>query len=199
MVISKTIPMSINRAQSLLKRVWTDRHLNDWHSDVLETFVRILRPKVYVELGVYRCETFNRLQKFSFSSYGVDIDVSAGRFMKGSGSTFIHGDSLVAFEFLQNAGLEIDFLFIDGDHRSKAVKRDLANLVPLMSPNGLIALHDTWPRSEEFAADGYCSDSFRVPNEINLGTLGDWTSVTVPVHPGLTICARRHQLPAWVS
>jgi cephalosporin hydroxylase len=39
-------------------------------------------------------------------------------------------------------GEKIDFLFIDGDHRYDAVKRDLEMYSPLVRKGGIIALHD---------------------------------------------------------
>jgi predicted O-methyltransferase YrrM len=39
----------------------------------------------------------------------------------------------------------VDFLFIDGDHRYEAVKRDFELYVPLVRPGGVVALHDVSP------------------------------------------------------
>ncbi len=40
------------------------------------------------------------------------------------------------------AGNKLDFLFIDGDHTYEGVKKDLEMYRPLLSDDGLIALHD---------------------------------------------------------
>jgi predicted O-methyltransferase YrrM len=47
------------------------------------------------------------------------------------------------------AGGTIDFLFIDGDHTYAGVKQDFELYSPLLSKDGLIALHDIAPRPEE--------------------------------------------------
>ena len=39
-------------------------------------------------------------------------------------------------------GRELDFLFIDGDHRYEGVKRDFEMYLPLVRKGGIIALHD---------------------------------------------------------
>jgi predicted O-methyltransferase YrrM len=39
-------------------------------------------------------------------------------------------------------GRKIDFLFIDGDHRYKGVKKDWTLYAPLVKRNGLVAFHD---------------------------------------------------------
>ena len=51
----------------------------DFHVDFIVHLASILRPKCYVELGVYECETFNRVSKFSEESYAVDINPVAGK------------------------------------------------------------------------------------------------------------------------
>lgn len=40
----------------------------------------------------------------------------------------------------------LDFLFIDGDHRYKGVRRDFELYEPLVAPAGLIAFHDILPQ-----------------------------------------------------
>lgn len=194
-----SISSPLNRIQNRYFQLRNKQFLYEWHADVLEDFVRVLKPRVYVELGVYQCTTFNRIQKFCSSSFAIDIDKSAADFVRGKRSTFIHGGSDVASDFFRSSNLTIDFLFIDGDHQSEAVKRDLVNLIPLMSSTGIVILHDTWPKNEHYASDGYCSDSFRIPTEINRGTFGNWAAVSIPIHPGLTICTRSDQLPDWAS
>ncbi|MBU37734.1 MAG: methyltransferase, partial [Anaerolineaceae bacterium] len=39
-------------------------------------------------------------------------------------------------------GDAIDFLFIDGDHRYEAVRRDFQLYSPLLRPGGIVAFHD---------------------------------------------------------
>lgn len=43
----------------------------------------------------------------------------------------------------------IDFLFIDGDHTYEGVKQDFQLYSQLVADNGIIALHDITPRSDE--------------------------------------------------
>ncbi len=39
---------------------------------------------------------------------------------------------------------EVDFLFIDGDHRYEGVKADYDNFRPLVRPGGIVAFHDIY-------------------------------------------------------
>ena len=51
------------------------------------------------------------------------------------------------FEELEDllAGRRVDFLFIDGDHTYRGVKRDFAMYAPLVREGGIIAFHDILP------------------------------------------------------
>ncbi len=42
-------------------------------------------------------------------------------------------------------GRPVDFLFLDGDHRYEAVRRDFELYAPLVRPGGLVAFHDVSP------------------------------------------------------
>ena len=53
-----------------------------WHVDFIVHLASVLRPDVYVELGIYECETFNRVSKFSRKSFGVDISSNAENYFK---------------------------------------------------------------------------------------------------------------------
>ena len=46
-------------------------------------------------------------------------------------------------------GAKLDFLFIDGDHTFAGVKQDFEMYSTLVSPGGVIALHDIVPRPDE--------------------------------------------------
>jgi predicted O-methyltransferase YrrM len=44
---------------------------------------------------------------------------------------------------------EIDFLYVDGDHRYEAVSADIRNYVPFVRAGGLVAFHDYKPAGKE--------------------------------------------------
>lgn len=44
-------------------------------------------------------------------------------------------------------GRLVDFLFLDGDHRYEAVRRDFELYEPLVRPGGLVAFHDVSPNT----------------------------------------------------
>jgi len=45
----------------------------NWHEDFIVHLASLVRPKVYVELGLYHCALFNRIIPFAEQLIGVDI------------------------------------------------------------------------------------------------------------------------------
>jgi cephalosporin hydroxylase len=77
---------------------------------------------------------------------------------------------------------EIDFLFIDGDHREEAVRRDFENYSPLVRDGGVIAFHDiayekgsvyygVKPLWEELKAKFRTEEMIEKPGEYGIGVL----------------------------
>ena len=55
------------------------------HGDLIVAFAKMLKPKTYVELGVYKCEIVNKMIPWVQDTvYAVDIQKDAGLFMKKS-------------------------------------------------------------------------------------------------------------------
>lgn len=50
---------------------------------------------------------------------------------------------LAAPLYIQNDGRPIDILFIDGDHSTAAVLKDIMHWIPLLVVGGVVAFHDT--------------------------------------------------------
>jgi predicted O-methyltransferase YrrM len=44
-------------------------------------------------------------------------------------------------------GRPVDYLFLDGDHRYEAVRRDFELYTPLVRPGGIVAFHDISPKT----------------------------------------------------
>jgi hypothetical protein len=52
-----------------------------------------------------------------------------------------------------------DFCFIDADHSRQAVRRDFYGILPHISDEGLICLHDTNPATKADTDPGLCGDA----------------------------------------
>lgn len=60
----------------------------------------------------------------------------------------------------------IGLAFIDGEHHYDYVKRDFENCFKLLSDDGYIFLHDTYPYNEELVLGDYCADSYKMRQEL---------------------------------
>jgi len=123
---------------------------NNWHEDFIVHLASILKPKVYVELGLYHCALFNRIEPFAKKLIGVDTSTEAGRYMKKSHKTkFINSTTDSYAKALKKKPIKIDMLFIDADHSKKSVMRDFNNFFPYVVDQGLILLHDGYPENKK--------------------------------------------------
>lgn len=171
----------------------------NWHENFIVHLASILKPEVYVELGLYQCELFNQIVPYSKKLFGVDIKAAAGTFMeKASGkSEFFHGTTDSFAQILGSRNIVIDLLFIDANHSKESVLADFHNYFPHVRDQGLILLHDAYPKNVQYADPGYCGDGYKAIAELAKKT-DTYEMMTIPQHPGIAICRkRRSQLP-WI-
>ncbi|MFZ3377560.1 MAG: class I SAM-dependent methyltransferase, partial [Chthoniobacterales bacterium] len=132
--------------------------------------MREFRPKVFVELGVWKGESY-----FTFCQsveengvatqcYGIDTwrgDAHAGIYGPEIGNEVVAYNSrysrfshLMAMTFKEAAGEfsdgSIDLLHIDGAHRYEDVKKDFETWLPKLSQNGIVLFHDVTARVKGF-------------------------------------------------
>ena len=171
--------------------------LENWHEDFIVHLASILKPKTYVELGLYKCELFNRIIPHSENLIGVDILEKWGEYMEKSEKTkFICSSTDEYHEQLQKNPLVIDMLFIDANHSKESVKKDFENFFPFVSDQGIILLHDGYPKNEKYTDPGYCGDGYKAIEELSKNT-DKYEMTTIPIHPGLTICRKRIKHLPW--
>ncbi len=159
--------------------------ITSWHSHIPLAFflVQSLQPRRIVELGTHKgdsycafCQAVDQLaldtECFAIDSWEGDRHAGSygdaiyqeltqyhqpryGRFSQLIRSRF--DDALDHFE-----SASIDLLHIDGLHTYEAVKHDFESWLPKMRPGGLVLLHDTGVRTEDFGV-------WRLWNEISPG------------------------------
>ncbi len=169
----------------------------DWHETFIVQLASILRPKIYVELGLYQCAVFNRVIPFAEKLIGVDIEISAGKYMIPSSKTeFTCASTLEFAQMVKNKPIQIDMLFIDADHSKEAILRDFSNMFPFVAPHGLILLHDTHPGDVSLIDPKFCGTAYSAISELSLENK-EYEMVTIPVSPGLTICRKRKTQLSW--
>lgn len=152
----------------------------NWHEDFIVHLARLVRPKLFVKLGLFQCALFNRITPYAEKSIGVDIQPEAGNYMKRSMDTrFVEGTTQEFAKELEVNPLQINMLFIDADHSKTAVLQDFHEFFPFIAPRGLILIHDSLPENAEMMKSGLGRDT------------QSYELMTIPVSPGLTICRKR--------
>jgi predicted O-methyltransferase YrrM len=173
-------------------------NVNDlWHTKFLGEFLRVINPSVTVEIGIALGDTTRVFSRFSNEVFAIDIDESAAtRVSKLRNVKAMIGDSSALMRGLLDQGVRADFVFIDGDHRIEKVMSDFEVATALMNPNGIIGIHDTYPRNQSFISteNEWCGNSYLAPSYIQ-ERFPDWSTITIPVHPGLTLAQRLEMTP----
>jgi predicted O-methyltransferase YrrM len=169
----------------------------NWHEHFIEYLAKVVHPNVYVELGLYRCSLFNLIIPYANELIGVDINPDAEKYLKKSEKvTFYSMDTSKFAEKLKLEPILIDMLFIDADHSKEAVINDFTNFFPFVKQHGLIMIHDTHPKSEEFLSQEWCNNSYQAIEDLSINT-DNYELVTIPVHPGLTLIRKRVAQLSW--
>ena len=175
-----------------------DPRAQSWHPRFIASLARKLKSRNYLEVGVYRGETFRKVAKQVENAMAIDIDPQALRAVQrvANGEKFL--GTLQEFA-ITNPARMFDLVFIDANHDQKAVFEDFASAAKLTEQHGLILLHDTWPKNRAFSSQNFCGDAFIAVSRIR-ESFPEWHCVTLPIHPGLTICQRVSSTPdaLWV-
>lgn len=188
----------------------------DLHGKVIETsawiehvpfaffLISALRPKVFIELGVYTGNSFNafchavRQLKTETTCYGVDT-------WRGDEHASFYNEALYEdllkyqqkeFDFASllkmtfDEALDkfqdgtVDLLHIDGYHTYEAVRHDFESWLPKMSGRGVVIFHDTEVRERNFGvyklfeeiSSLYPSFNFKHGYGLGVVAVGDKTS-----------------------
>lgn len=114
----------------------------------LKTLHDTLKPAVYLEIGVETGRTL-RLAGPATTAVGIDPAPRLPADAPLAGRVRVIAMTSQAFfadaEATASLPGAIDLAFIDGDHRFPAVLHDFIAVEAHMAPDGIIALHDTWP------------------------------------------------------
>jgi len=168
----------------IFKENFNKRLTFDWSSkplrfDVINNIIKIKKYKNYLEIGCFENENFDKI--YIESKTGVD-PVSGGTVRDTSDNFFLKNQILY------------DIIFIDGLHIYNQVRKDIANSLKFLKPNGIIILHDCLPlkirdqmvpRSHEH----WNGDTWKALVEIR--TLENVDSYTILADNGLGVVFKR--------
>jgi len=127
-----------NRLASWIDRLRPRRPFKKRY-DAINHFVRALRARRYLEIGVATGRTFERVR----CAEKVGVDPRPKRVEPG---WTIH--RVTSDDFFAGSPGRFDLVFIDGLHLAEQVLRDIANSLACLNPGGAILLHDCNPPTE---------------------------------------------------
>jgi len=154
---------------------------NKHHSEVIEMLAAIYKPQIYIELGLYKGETWYKAIPHCGQAFGVDIV-----------DRNINGEIFVGTtdDFFEQYQKKADMIFIDADHRIESVLKDFENSLNILRPGGCIILHDTDPESNHLFGSGWCGDSYKIVDILE--ERSDLNCITIPcTEAGLSIVTRK--------
>jgi len=156
------------------------------HEQFIDMLCKSIKPKSYLELGLYKGECITQIAKHVPLCVGVDIvDVPHKNF------TFYKKTTV---EFFKTNNQTFDVIFIDADHSFTSAQQDFVNSLKILNKGGVIIMHDTDPAELKLIDPGYCGDSYKMIEwfkEYNMTATDKLTYITLPIEPaGLTLIRR---------
>lgn len=163
------------------------------HMEVIEFFVRLLRPKNFMEMGTQFGETAIKILPYIPQEYyGVDVKLQDNmKFLENKYS------NVKLFECTTDQYFEKEFdktmfemVFIDASHNYEQTYRDFLNIKDYMAPDGIIFFHDTYPATRAHTKPNLSGDCYKLPEKIRLEHNDEFEIITFPVNPGLSMARR---------
>jgi predicted O-methyltransferase YrrM len=120
------------------------------HGRFLAGLAAFIRPRKYLELGLFKGETLERVAPWCAQVHGVDINMQLSVRKIRDEHAWIELFEMEAFEYLEMAGREnwhYDLILVDDCHDGAHVIRELSHVAQMVNKGGIIAVHDTHPTS----------------------------------------------------
>ena len=148
------------------------------HSTFIAIIASIVKPNVYVELGLYEGETISKVLPHVNKCFGIDMKTNTTlQNLENCHKNKLTINYCKTDDFFLNFNQKIDMAFIDADHCFESAIKDFENVLKLLNDNGIIFMHDTDPINNNYIDPGFCGDSYKlVPllekrKDINIITL----------------------------
>ncbi|MBP2634705.1 MAG: methyltransferase [Firmicutes bacterium] len=164
-----------------------------WHEHFIAFLAAIVKPKIYVELGLNTCTLFNRIIPYAAQLIGLGLDSSSRKYMQMSAKTrFIYADTKAFAQYLSNNPIQIDMLAINAGHSKNAIEQDFEAYFPFVASDGIIILHDNRYFENVEQTDTGCRDGCFAIDKLFHST-DEYEILTIPVAvpPGLKLCKKR--------
>jgi len=161
--------------------------------EIIEPLVKILKPSVYVELGIYKFETMLKILPFVNRAIGIDIK----NLIVPNKKIEFYSTTTDKFYEQNKDKLVIDFLFIDANHSYEQTLQDFINYSKIVKENGIIVLHDTYPENEKHLSLSKCGTAYKAVDYIRKNYGKDYEIMTIPVFPGMSLVRKSKNQLHW--
>lgn len=172
------------------------------HLEVIEFFVRLLKPRNFLELGVQFGECAKKIIDLIPECYiGVDMIKSENINYLTSRYAKFQFYNMTTEEFykthLQTLP-KFDMIFIDACHTHAASYNDFLNIKDHINEDGYIFFHDCYPYSEHWISPELSGDAYKTSALIRKKHNDEFEILTIPVNPGLSIARKCSKQLAWL-
>ncbi len=170
------------------------------YQNLLCELARLLKPEVYVELGVRDGDTFNSLSPLVKRAIAVDIKPMPKVVRRPHVQLLQMYTSEAAIKLAGQKDFSfIDFLFIDACHEKFSVLSDFRSFAPFVREGtGLIFLHDTHPVNKKLLSSKRCHNAWEAAWEIRQMYHDTFEIVTLPgPRAGLSVLRRSRTQLSW--
>lgn len=173
------------------------------HIEFIEYLVRLIKPIHFIELGVQFGEATHKIiPHIKGNYYAVDMARSENiAYFEKTYTNFQFNQTTTDdyFKDLQskkiNLGLEM--AFIDACHSHEATYRDFLNVKEHLSQDGIIIMHDMYPKDKESTHPDLSGDCYKTAEKIRKNHNNEFEIFTLPVEPGLSILRKVPQQLSW--
>jgi predicted O-methyltransferase YrrM len=174
------------------------------HIELIEYFIRLIKPKNFLELGVQYGEcTIKIVDLIPQNYYGVDVVKTQNidyLLENKKNFSFFNSTTDNFFNYLKthNQKLNLDMVFIDACHSHSASYADFLNVKEHLNDDGIIFFHDTYPASKYWTEEGLCNDCYKTSEVIRKKHNDEFEIITFPVNPGISIARKCKKQLNWL-
>lgn len=124
--------------------------MNDSERLAITALLSRIKPVCSIEVGTYHGGSLSLIAQYSKMVFSIDIDPGIPeRFKKFKNVSFLTGPSSEILPLLLNEldeyGISVDFVLIDGDHSAEGIKRDINCLLTYVPKRPFfVVMHDSF-------------------------------------------------------
>ena len=171
---------------------------NKKYSEIISLIAEGLKVENYLEMGVRRGDTFNLVALLVKYAYAVDIQSKCYDDISHNENLIWYNESTDDFiESIKNIKIIFDLVFIDADHSHEQSLKDFLGVVPFVRENGIIILHDTYPRNTDMTELNRSGEVYKTAWYIRQNLREQFEIATLPFYAGLSIVRKCQKQLMW--